>query len=123
MRAVSDAVADDVCCRKYLRVATDHEEVLAFLLGQLVKDKVRYQTLRDSTSPASVTIRISELEERVRRRLFVFCSLSLQLTIQSDQAKELEIYDINAFTVSVLFKTNGYKKTGNNIVKSFSDEL
>lgn len=53
-------------CRKYLRVATDHEEVLAFLLGQLVKDKVRYQTLRDSASPASVTIRVSELEERVR---------------------------------------------------------
>ena len=40
-----------------------------------------------------------------------------------DQAKELEIYDINAFTVSALFKTNGYKKVGTNIVKSFSDEL
>jgi DNA replication licensing factor MCM2 len=52
--------------RKYLRVATDHEEVLAFLLGQLVKDKARYHTLRDGVSPASVDIKISEFEERVR---------------------------------------------------------
>lgn len=53
-------------CRKYLRVATDHEEVLAFLLGQLVKDKVRYHTLRDGDSPSSVTIKIADFEERVR---------------------------------------------------------
>lgn len=58
--------------RKYLRVATDHEEVLAFLLGQLVKDKARYHTLRDGVSPSSVIIKLSEFEERVS--CFVSCA-------------------------------------------------
>lgn len=39
------------------------------------------------------------------------------------QAKELEIFDINAFLSSQLFKTNGYKKAGATIVKSFSDQI
>ncbi|KAK4057384.1 MCM DNA helicase complex subunit [Microbotryomycetes sp. JL221] len=90
--------------RKYLRVAQDHEEVLAFLLGQIVKDKVRLHQIRHNEQPASVTIKTNELEAR---------------------ASELEIYDVQAFLNSQLFKTNGYSKreNGSVILKTFTDEL
>ncbi|SCZ94399.1 BZ3500_MvSof-1268-A1-R1_Chr12-2g03873 [Microbotryum saponariae] len=88
--------------RKYLRVATDHEEVLAFLLGQLIKDRVRYLTVRNGQAPASVVIKVADFETR---------------------AKELEIYDIEAFTKSALFRTNGYTRRDGDITKSFSDEI
>lgn len=67
--------------RKYLRVATDHEEVLAFLLGQLVKDKVRYQTLKNNASPDSVTIKIAEFEERVRPPFLFRRFVGVELTL------------------------------------------
>lgn len=52
--------------RKYLRVATDSEEVLAFLLGELVKDRSRYLTLKNAgKQPASVSIKITDFEARV----------------------------------------------------------
>lgn len=44
----------------------DHEELLAFLLGQLVKDKARFHQLRRYEQPELVTVKIPELEERVR---------------------------------------------------------
>lgn len=106
-------------------MATDHEEVLAFLLGQLVKDKARYHTLRDGVSPSSVSIKLTEFEERVSPFLCLPTTLPVRSTDDRMrcQAKGLEIYDVNAFTRSQLFKTNGYKRTGENIVKSFSDEI
>jgi DNA replication licensing factor MCM2 len=52
--------------RKYLTQSRDHEELLAFLLGQLVKDKARYYQLQKHQQPQLVTVKMSELEERVR---------------------------------------------------------
>ena len=51
--------------RKYLTQARDHEELLAFLLGQLVKDKARFYQLQHYQQPELVTVKTSELEERV----------------------------------------------------------
>jgi hypothetical protein len=51
--------------RKYLTQSKDHEELLAFLLGQLVKDKARFYQLQRYEQPELVTVKISELEERV----------------------------------------------------------
>ena len=51
--------------RKYLTQSKDHEELLAFLLGQLVKDKAWFYQLQRSHQPELITIKISELEERV----------------------------------------------------------
>lgn len=82
--------------RKYLRFTNDHFELLGFVLGQIVKEKIRFhlgklrglQRQSDPISPPEkVTIKVSELEER---------------------AKEVEIYDVGPFLKSQLFKTNGY---------------
>lgn len=53
--------------RKYLSHARDHEELLAFLLGQLVKDKVRSHQLLTGEQPSKVVVKTDELDERVRR--------------------------------------------------------
>lgn len=51
--------------RKYLTQSKDHEELLAFLLGGLIKDKAKFYQLQRHEQPELVTVRLSELEERV----------------------------------------------------------
>lgn len=51
--------------RKYLTQSKDHDELLAFLLGNIIKDRARYLQLSKHTPPELVTIKMSELEERV----------------------------------------------------------
>jgi DNA replication licensing factor MCM2 len=53
--------------RKYLTQARDHEELLSFLLGQIVKEKARFFQLQRHQQPELVTVNISELDERVRK--------------------------------------------------------
>jgi len=77
--------------RKYLSHARDHEELLAFLLGQLVKDKVRQHQLMTGSQPDRVKVARETLEAR---------------------AKDHEIYDVSPFYRSKLFSTNGYKLVG-----------
>ncbi|KAL7410303.1 MCM2/3/5 family-domain-containing protein [Mrakia frigida] len=86
--------------RKYLNQATDHEELLSFLLGQLVKEKaLLYSNLHEEPAE-KIVIKVAELEER---------------------AKELEIYETTPFLRSALFKRNGYTlaAAGKEIVKKF----
>lgn len=52
--------------RKYLTQAKDHEELLSFLLGQIVKEKVRYYQLQHHEQPDKVSINVSELDEKAR---------------------------------------------------------
>ncbi|KAJ7924903.1 MCM-domain-containing protein [Mycena leptocephala] len=84
--------------RKYLTQSKDHEELLAFLLGGLVKDKARLHQLQRHEQPELVTVKLSELEGR---------------------AKEHDIFDITPFLRSKLFSTNGYKVNEGVIEKSF----
>ncbi|KZS89020.1 MCM-domain-containing protein [Sistotremastrum niveocremeum HHB9708] len=84
--------------RKYLSQARDHEELLAFLLGQLVKDKVRMYQAQRYEQPERVSVKVSELDER---------------------AKEHDIYDTAPFLKSKLFATNGYKLYEDVIEKTF----
>lgn len=51
--------------RKYVHKATDHAELLAFLLGQLVKEKVQLVMIQRGQEPASVEIPLAQLEARV----------------------------------------------------------
>lgn len=51
--------------RKYLRVAKDNDEVLAFLLGNLIKDRARYLAVKSGQHPESVSIRVEELSRKV----------------------------------------------------------
>jgi DNA replication licensing factor MCM2 len=55
--------------RKYLTQSRDHEELLAFLLGQIVKEKARFFQLQRHQQPELVTVTTSELDERVRDRV------------------------------------------------------
>jgi len=84
--------------RKYLHQSRDHEELLSYLLGQLVKDKVRFYQLQRHQQPELVTIKVSELDER---------------------AKEHDIFDTSSFLRSKLFSTNGFKLNDDVIEKRF----
>ncbi|KAF7376225.1 DNA helicase [Mycena sanguinolenta] len=84
--------------RKYLTQSKDHEELLAFLLGGLVKDKARLHQLQRHEQPELVTVKLSELEGR---------------------AKGHDIFDIAPFLRSKLFSTNGYKVNEGVIEKRF----
>ncbi|KAI0745092.1 MCM-domain-containing protein [Earliella scabrosa] len=90
--------------RKYLTQARDHEELLAFLLGQIVKEKARFYQLQHYQQPESITVKVSELDER---------------------AKEHDIYDTSPFLRSKLFAANGYKLKEGTIEKTFkrADEM
>ncbi|GAA5995438.1 MCM DNA helicase complex subunit MCM2 [Rhodotorula paludigena] len=86
--------------RKYLRVAQDNDEVLAFLLGGLIKDKARYLQARNNTPPAQVSVR---LEDLVRK------------------ASEIDIHDVQPFLKSPLFvRVHGYVLQGDTITKTFT---
>lgn len=74
--------------RKYVHHAADSDELLAFLLGQLVKDKAQLYHHMRGTNPDKVEVRVAQLEER---------------------AKDHEIYDVQPFLRSQLFIKNGYK--------------
>ncbi|KAH9924901.1 MCM-domain-containing protein [Fomitopsis serialis] len=85
--------------RKYLTQARDHEELLAFLLGQIVKEKARFYQLQRHQLPEIISIKTSELDER---------------------AKEHDIFDTTPFLRSRLFTANGYKLKDDAIEKSFT---
>ncbi|KAI0047520.1 MCM-domain-containing protein [Auriscalpium vulgare] len=84
--------------RKYLTQARDHEELLAFLLGQIVKDKARFFQLQRHQQPELITVKVSELDER---------------------AKEHDIFDTSPFMRSRLFSANGYVLKDQVIEKRF----
>ncbi|GAA5836759.1 hypothetical protein JCM9279_007653 [Rhodotorula babjevae] len=86
--------------RKYLRVAKDNDEVLAFLLGNLVKDRVRYLTVKNNgAQPDKVLVRVEELARK---------------------AAEIDIHDVQPFFSSPLFvKVHRYQRKGDSIEKSF----
>ncbi|KAG2043625.1 MCM2/3/5 family-domain-containing protein [Suillus americanus] len=86
--------------RKYLTQARDYEELLAFLLGQIVKEKARFHQLQRHEQPELITVKMSEFDER---------------------AKEHDIYDTSTFLRSKLFATNGYKLKDQVIEKRFSN--
>lgn len=86
--------------RKYLTQARDYEELLAFLLGQIVKEKARFHQLQRHEQPELITVKMSELDER---------------------AKEHDIYDTSTFLRSKIFAANGYKLKDQVIEKRFSN--
>lgn len=63
--------------RKYLSHAKDHEELLAFLLGQLVKERVRMHQLKKREQPDKISVKVSELDERVS--ITLLCSSNRML--------------------------------------------
>jgi DNA replication licensing factor MCM2 len=96
--------------RKYVHKATDHEELLAFLLGQLVKEKVQlYIYQHHGKDPERVSIPLSSLDTRVSLTLDITEKALLLISRVSTQAKELEIYDVSSFLRSKLFTANGYR--------------
>ena len=63
---------NSACKYRYCHQAQDHDELLAFLLGGLVKDKYRHETIKlQGQAPPKVDIKLGELEDRVRVCLLV----------------------------------------------------
>ncbi|CEH14950.1 dna replication licensing factor cdc19 (cell division control protein 19) [Ceraceosorus bombacis] len=79
--------------RKYLHSSRDHDELLAFLLGGLVKDRMRF---------AAVAHRRRHPEEAQAEMV------SVPLNALESKAKELNIFDVRPFLNSRLFQANGY---------------
>lgn len=52
--------------RKYIVLEDDKEELASFILGQMVKEKMRLYQAQKYAQPEQVTIKVSEFEERVR---------------------------------------------------------
>ncbi|PWN49465.1 putative DNA replication licensing factor [Violaceomyces palustris] len=79
--------------RKYLHQAKDHDELLAFLVGGIVKDRMRFAQLGARRRGGAeeeemvITVPVSELESR---------------------AKEVDVFDVRPFLSSKLFIANGY---------------
>ncbi|OCH90248.1 MCM-domain-containing protein [Obba rivulosa] len=88
--------------RKYLSQARDHEELLSYILGQIVKEKARFYQLQRHQQPELISVKVSELDER---------------------AKEHDIYDTTPFLRSKLFAANGYKLNDGVIEKTFAYAL
>lgn len=55
--------------RKYVHKATDNEELLAFLLGQLIKEKVQIALHQTGREPEKVMVPYNQLETRVSRSI------------------------------------------------------
>ena len=88
---------------------------MAFLLGQIVKEKARFYQLQRHEQPELITVKLPELDERVSG---IFPMMRSQLTVF--QAKEHDIYDTSTFLRSKLFAANGYKLKDQVIEKRFS---
>jgi len=84
--------------RKYVTLEQDHEELLSFLLGQIIKEKARSYQATKRQAPPKISVQTSELEER---------------------AREHEIFDMARYLRSKVFKTNGYTLRNGVIEKSF----
>ncbi|ORX38223.1 MCM2/3/5 family-domain-containing protein [Kockovaella imperatae] len=92
--------------RRYVHQATDNQELVSFILGQMIKEKVQLYRHQRGENPPSVSIKVNALEGR---------------------AKELEIYDVGPFLKSKLFIANGYKvvpgEAGGSVEKVFATEV
>ncbi|KAF9518139.1 hypothetical protein BS47DRAFT_1290112 [Hydnum rufescens UP504] len=84
--------------RKYVTLEQDHEELLSFLLGQIIKEKARSYQATKRQAPPKISVKTSELEER---------------------AREHEIFDMARYLRSKVFKNNGYTLRNGVIEKTF----
>ncbi|CAO1621694.1 unnamed protein product [Jaminaea pallidilutea] len=102
--------------RKYVRSSRDHEEVLSFILGGIIKDRMRFAHAsqqrrregaagRGESNDEIISVPVAELEKR---------------------AKEMsDIYDVRPFLASKLFAANGYRwdEATRTINKSFASAV
>ncbi|KAE8203388.1 hypothetical protein A4X06_0g2214 [Tilletia controversa] len=91
--------------RKYLHQARDHDELLAFLLGGIVKDRVRFNTLGMGNNRRSQN---NNNASSARTAPDGSTQVTVPLTELELRAKELEIFDVRPFLRSRLFVANGY---------------
>lgn len=82
-----------------------------------MKEKARFYQLQRHEQPNLITIKASELEERVRDNSTAHHSWLTSVV----QAKEHDIYDISPFLHSKLFVANGYKLDNEVIEKRFQN--
>jgi DNA replication licensing factor MCM2 len=84
--------------RKYVTAAGDTDELLNFLLGQLVKERVQIHWNVHGAVPPLVEVKLPQLEAR---------------------AKAADVFDVRPYLASALFRANGYTLAGAVIRKAF----
>jgi DNA replication licensing factor MCM2 len=90
--------------------------LLSFILGQIVKEKARFFQLQRHQQPDLISIKVSELDDRVSLPFFSsWCWFVTRIL----QAKDHDIYDTAPFLRSKLFAANGYKVVDGVIEKRF----
>lgn len=55
---------------KYVNFARDHDELLYFTLNKIVKEKIRFQQLKNKVAPEVVEVDMEDFESRVSCCLF-----------------------------------------------------
>lgn len=77
--------------RRYLNSTRDSDELLSFLLGGIIKDRMRFAQFGGGNASAAtdrlISVPVAELEKR---------------------AKDVDVYDVRPFLNSRLFAANGY---------------
>ncbi|GMK57347.1 hypothetical protein CspeluHIS016_0401810 [Cutaneotrichosporon spelunceum] len=84
--------------RKYITATGDSDELLNFLLGQMVKERVQLYGNVHGEMPPKVEVKVSQLEAR---------------------ARTVDVYDVRPYLSSALFRANGYVLRDGVIEKAF----
>ncbi|BEI94024.1 uncharacterized protein CcaverHIS019_0604830 [Cutaneotrichosporon cavernicola] len=84
--------------RKYVTASSDADELLNFLLGQLVKERVQLHWNVRGEMPPSVEVKVAQLETR---------------------ARTVDVFDVRPYLGSALFRANGYVLRGGVVEKVF----
>ena len=105
--------------RKYLTFKKDHNELLLFLLRQLVKEALHYEEIISGNADrlSHIQVKLDDLQAKVRysrarahsylgRELlvFIFFGVLIFLFEMTLQAQEHEIFDLRPFFSSSIFK-------------------
>ncbi|PWZ00819.1 putative DNA replication licensing factor [Testicularia cyperi] len=107
--------------RKYLHHARDSDELLSFLLGGIVKDRMRFNQLASSASrqqhhshPQSVQAQAQAQAQRL---------VTVPISELEARAKDVDVFDIRPYLASKLFHANGYtfNPADRTITKAFGE--
>lgn len=108
---------------RYLAFRRDNNELLLFVLKQLVSEQVAYQRNRYGAQQDTIEIPEKDLVDKVtnrclncedhiiialQRRYVSFTNLSCNATFFCPQARQINIHNLSAFYDSDLFRSNKF---------------
>ena len=102
--------------RKYIHQSRDHDELLAFLLGGMVQDRRRFQTV------ANRRRRVAANADENQDSAAAVDTVEVPLAELETRARELDIFDVRPFLASRIFHNNDFSfdERNRSISKSFT---